>query len=40
MLAENYLRTGMLPSKALDLPEGERAFIFAALITAMEGGDA
>ncbi|CBL39902.1 hypothetical protein CL2_31470 [Anaerostipes hadrus] len=30
----------MLPSKALDLPEGERAFIFAALITAMEGGDA
>ncbi|MFQ7421485.1 MAG: hypothetical protein ACLRM4_00625 [Anaerostipes sp.] len=40
MLAENYLRTGMLPSQALDLSEGERAFIFAAILKAMEGGDA
>jgi hypothetical protein len=40
MLAENYLRTGMLPSQALDLPEGERAFIFAAILKVMEGGDA
>lgn len=39
LLAENYIRTGMLPSVTLALPEGERAFVLAAVLVAIEGGD-
>jgi len=39
LLAENYLRTGMLPTKTLSLPDGERAFVLASVWSALEGGE-
>lgn len=31
MIAEVFLRTGLLPSAVWALPDGERAFVFAAV---------